>query len=101
MSVNLTRNSRLNFGTLLLSDGVEFWDLINYPKIPEMTDDALYQVKAGDRLDVLAYKFYGYSEHWWILAIANDIELLPTDLYVGQTIRVPSATYVRSLFGSQ
>jgi len=30
----------------------------------------------------------------WVIAVANDMEILPTDLNAGDTIRVPSPRYV-------
>jgi nucleoid-associated protein YgaU len=97
MSVNIKNFSRLQFGTLLNIDGFEFWDLLQLPDIPPQPDDTFYTVLGTDRIDTLANKFYGNPILWWVLALANDLELLPTDLNVGSVLRVPSQRYVQKV----
>jgi len=46
-------------------------------------------IEAGQRLDVLAYKYYGDPDYWWVIALANRI-IDPFSLTVGQLIRIPS-----------
>lgn len=100
MSVNVGANSRLRFADLREIDGVEFWDVLDLPVIPEQTDDIIYTIKTGDRIDVLAYRHYGDANLWWVIAAANDMEIIPTDFNVGDSIRIPSPSYVsQSLFG--
>lgn len=41
-----------------------------------------------DRLDIVAYNFYGYSLYWWIIAIANDI-IDPFNVPIGTVLRIP------------
>ena len=53
-----------------------------------------YIVQKDDTLAKIAYKFYGDPVLWWVLAVANQLEILPTDLKFGSTLRVPSKTYV-------
>ena len=97
MSVNIKNNSRLQFGTLLSIDGFEFWDLLQLPSFSSQPDDTFYTVLGTDRIDLLANKFYGDPILWWVLALANDLELLPTELNVGMVLRVPSSRSVQSL----
>lgn len=62
-----------------------------YPDIPLSENDVLLYTMRGDRLDNLAYQFYGDPTLWWILSIANPD--LPNDsLYptVGFQLRIPS-----------
>ena len=48
-----------------------------------------YIVQDGDRLDLLAYKFYGDPTKSWIICDAND-EMFPPDLMVpGKKIIIP------------
>jgi len=89
MSVKIPTKSRLRLGTLINYDGVEFWDLLVLPPIPDRQDDRQYTVKGGDRIDLIAYREYGNSTLWWVIAVANDMELLPTALNVGDEIRIP------------
>jgi nucleoid-associated protein YgaU len=52
-----------------------------------------YQVREGDRLDLLAMKFYRNPRKWWLIADANPNYLSPEDLLKpGQIILVPRDT---------
>ena len=60
-----------------------------YPSIPLSNDDNYVITVLGDRLDLLAFDFYGDSSMWWIIASANA---LPGDsLYLepGSQLRIP------------
>jgi hypothetical protein len=47
-------------------------------------------VTDGDRIDVLAYHYFGDATLWWIIADRNDIAF-PLDLPPsGTTLRIPS-----------
>jgi len=61
-----------------------------YPEIPLSETDLYVIAVLGDRLDLLAFNFYGDSNFWWIIASANA---LPGDsLYLepGMQIRIPN-----------
>jgi hypothetical protein len=89
----------LRFGRVLEGFGVEFWDLIDYPQIPPRHDDFTYTVIGNDRIDSLAFRFYEDAALWWVIAIANNKEILPTELNVGESLRIPAPSFVRqSLF---
>jgi nucleoid-associated protein YgaU len=50
----------------------------------------LYQVREGDRLDLLAHKFYRNPRKWWLIADANPHFLtLEELLQPGQIITIP------------
>lgn len=99
MAVTLGKNSRLRFGQLMSIEGIEFWEVLDLPEIPSNDDDFEYVVTSSDRIDLLAHRFYGDSVLWWVIAVANDLELLPTELVVGSALRIPSPSYVkRELF---
>lgn len=62
-----------------------------YPDIPLNENDVFLYTMRGDRLDNLAYQFYGDPSLWWVLSIANPD--LPNDsLYptLGFQLRIPS-----------
>jgi hypothetical protein len=92
---NISQYSRLRFGSPGTIDGIEFWDVLDLPVLPEQSDDISYQVQGGDRIDRLANKFYGDPELWWVIAEANGFEILPTDLNEGEFIRIPSPRFVQ------
>lgn len=50
----------------------------------------VYQVREGDRLDLLAHKFYRDSRKWWLIADANPQCLTIEELLQpGQVITIP------------
>jgi len=58
---------------------------------PPPTQVALtYQVKEGDRLDLLAYKFYRNPRKWWLIADANPDCMSPEALLApGRILNIP------------
>jgi len=61
-----------------------------YPDIPLSGEDSYVITVLGDRLDLLAFDFYGDTSFWWVIASANA---LPGDsLYLepGAQIRIPA-----------
>ncbi len=43
-----------------------------YPDIPYSIDDVYVITTVGDRLDSIAYSYYGDSELWWVISVANN-----------------------------
>ena len=61
-----------------------------YPKI-KATDDDLYIISEdGDRLDLLANKYYKDKNLWWVIAVANNINDGTFYVEAGRQLRVPS-----------
>jgi hypothetical protein len=62
-----------------------------YPKIERRADDVYIYTVLGDRLDLLAFKYYKDQTLWWIIAQAN---LLGSNasfvLEPGKQIRIPA-----------
>lgn len=58
---------------------------------PVATELALvYQVREGDRLDLLAHKFFHDPRKWWLIADANPDALTPEELLIpGRQLRIP------------
>lgn len=90
MAVKIRQTSRLNFSRLLVIDDIEHWEMAELPTIAAASDDTLYQVRQEDRIDLIAKRFYGSADLWWVIAVANNLALLPNDLKPFSTIRVPS-----------
>jgi hypothetical protein len=61
-----------------------------YPNIPYTVTDEYIITTAGDRLDTIAYSYYGDAELWWIISVANNNitkgSMFPTP---GTQLRVP------------
>lgn len=73
------------------------------PVIERQADDIYVITTFGDRLDLLAFKYYTDSTLWWIISAANP-ELRKDSLYLepGTQIRIPrDYQVVLSLFESQ
>jgi len=59
--------------------------------IEKSVDDTYIVVSFGERLDSLAWKYYGNVDLWWIIAAANP-ELRKDSLYLdpGVQVRIPA-----------
>lgn len=75
-----------------------FFGMFNPPSLPDQNDDIDYIVKQGDRLDSLAYDYYGTHLLWWVIALKNDIDL-PSQMFLGRQIVIPSPRFVRLSLG--
>ena len=60
-----------------------------YPKI-ELGDDDIYIItNIGDRLDLLADKYYQDVELWWVIAQANAVGKGSLNITPGTNLRIP------------
>jgi hypothetical protein len=53
-------------------DGKPYYKDKFYPNIPLSENDLYVITTIGDRLDYLAYTYYGDSEMWRIISVANN-----------------------------
>lgn len=60
-----------------------------YPPIPRQVDDIYVLTTPGDRIDLLAYKYYSNVSYWWIIAEANAIGKGSMTIPVGLQLRIP------------
>lgn len=65
------------------------------PTIQPSLSDIYIITTAGDRLDILAYKYYGDVTYWWIIALANSDNKTPIGkgtmvLQEGLQLRIPT-----------
>ena len=71
------------------STGSQYYTNNMYPDVPYSETDNYVITTVGDRLDLMAFDFYGDSELWWVIASANA---LPGDSLVvepGTQLRIP------------
>jgi hypothetical protein len=94
MTVRITRFSRLRFGEMVSVDGIEFWDVLDLPEMVEQPDDLIHTVVGEERLDLLAWKYYQDARLYWVIAVANDLEELPSQVNAGDELRIPAPRYV-------
>ena len=72
-----------------LKDGrVVYTSKIN-TKIPKSDNDIYIVTQTGDRLDTIAYQFYGDASLWYIIASANNIHDPSFAVEDGTTLRIP------------
>ena len=72
-----------------LDDGRTVYRSKIYPEIPLRDDDIYVASETGDRLDTLAYQYYGDSSLWWIISTANNIHDGTFAVSDGTTLRIP------------
>ena len=68
--------------------GFRVYKTTYYPDIPISDNDQFIYPRFGERLDSLAYKFYGDVTLWWVIAKANGLKgkvFVPQDT----EIRIP------------
>ena len=61
-----------------------------YPKIKASDDDMYIISDAGDRLDILALKYYNNQNLWWIIATANNLNEASYSITPGIQLRIPA-----------
>lgn len=52
-------------------------------------DDVFHIVRQFDRIDLLALRYYGSVDLWWVIADYNNL-WFPLELETGITLRLPS-----------
>ena len=75
--------------TKLQATGSQYYLNNVYPDVPYSNDDNYVITVLGDRLDLLAFDFYGDTSFWWVIASANALS--GDSLYVepGMQLRIP------------
>ena len=71
--------------------GDKYYDTVYYPEVGASEEDIYVETEFGDRLDALAYQFYGDVTLWWIISIANPnlVDFSSLFLPIGSQIRIP------------
>jgi hypothetical protein len=70
----------------------EYLESTLYPIVKANDNDTYIISEAGDRLDLLAHKYYGDQSLWWIIATANNINDATFYVEVGKQLRIPFDT---------
>lgn len=90
---NRTRTLKILQNRENKNDKKIYFKPIKYPTIPHTDKDLYILTTSGDRLDILADKFYGDIRLWWIIATSNP-GLIKGDSYnlkPNLEIRLPSS----------
>ena len=79
-------------------EGFRVYSTTLYPQIPVSDSDKFIYPKDGDRLDTLAFRYYGDTTLWWVIAKANGIRgkvAVATD----EVLRIPgNVSYIMENF---
>jgi hypothetical protein len=67
-----------------------YFDSTIYPIIKPSDNDFYVISEAGDRLDLLAKKFYNDTTYWWIIAVANNLNDANFFVPEGLQLRIPT-----------
>jgi hypothetical protein len=70
--------------------GRRYYPTTLYSQINPKSDDIYLVTVRGDRMDNLAFEYYGDPSLWWVIASANNIPQDSIFIPVGSQIRVPS-----------
>ena len=71
-------------------NNVAYYKTTIYDKIPKSNDDIYILTQHGDRLDLMADKFYGDVTLWWYIARANN--LFSVNVPTNIQLRIPGST---------
>jgi phage tail protein X len=63
-----------------------------YPRIKASDTDIYILSEAGDRLDILAKKYYGDVSMWWVIAVVNNLNDANFFVQPGLQLRIPTDT---------
>lgn len=72
------------------NSGKQYYENNIYPDIPVTEDDDYVITVLGDRLDLIAFDFYGDVSFWWVIASANSLPGDSIYLEPGLQLRIPS-----------
>lgn len=87
-------DSRYATCVLYVDGQVEFLGTRPHIDTSPQPDDIFHTVVEGDRIDLIAYRYLGRADLWWVICDYNDI-LFPLELEVGTVLRVPSAERIQ------
>lgn len=84
-------------------DGKQYYESAIYPTIDRDINDIYLITTAGDRFDLLSYKYYKDSSYWWVIAHANNIFNGSLMIPPGIQLRIPTNhnSYIAKIEQSQ
>lgn len=80
----------INIDLLKTQKGKRYYKTVKYPQIVKKISDIYIVGQAGDRIDILAYKYYRDVSLWWIIAIANNLGKGDLVVPLGKQLRIPT-----------
>ena len=61
-----------------------------YNEVPKLNSDIYVITQEGDRLDNLAFEYYGDQHLWWFIGRVNHISTM--NVAAGTRLRIPIST---------
>ena len=82
--------SRYKSSKITRKNNKSYYRTTIFDKIPKTNNDIYVITQYGDRLDLLAYEYYGDVSLWWYIARANDLNtmIVPENIQ----LRIPGST---------
>lgn len=79
--------------------GKQVQSTLTLPAVEESETDVYIITNSSDRLDQLAYKYYGDAKYWWVIAAVNNLGKGTLMVEGGLQIRIPAtpATVIEAL----
>jgi nucleoid-associated protein YgaU len=71
------------------SQGKRRYSTLRYPRFELRSSDIYLITKKTDRLDLLAFSYYGDVRYWVIIAKANKLHNATLRVPVGMRLRIP------------
>lgn len=83
-------NRYADIRTYKTATGITYQGVTRYPEIPYSENDIYVITTDGDRLDNLAYEYYGDATLYWVISAANPPQTYSL-LYpvLGTQLRIP------------
>ena len=77
----------------------QYYINIVFPDIPPTSEDTYIISSYEDRLDLLAYDYYGDERLWWVISRANPDVTRRDSFFIkmGVQVRIPDANIIESL----
>ncbi len=88
------KNSRYATSVLYLDGSEEFLGTRPMIETSPRHDDRFHAVVEGDRIDVLAHRYFCRADLYWIICDYNDV-FFPLELEIGAVLRIPSLDHVQ------
>ncbi len=92
--IKIPSASRQQFAKLYKEGDVLFWGNRKKIDTPHRPDDRFHTVVENDRIDLLAHRYLGDVNLWWVIADYNDL-FFCQDLEIGTKLRIPEISTVQ------
>jgi len=71
--------------------GTNAYETTHFQSAPPGSNDLYIIARKYDRLDLLAHKYYGDRNLWWIIAVSNEMVNGSVVVPAGKRIRIPAS----------